>query len=189
MAEWRNIEEFNGMYQVSDDGQVKNANSGVILHQYRAGSTIKYPVVVLYTGPAKVRGNKSKYVRRYVHRLVAGAFIPNPHEKPEVNHIDSNPLNNTVENLEWVTHSENMRHANERGNRAKFKRRVIRDDGVEYGSIAEAAVAMDYEVGNMHSACKNGWRVRGYGFAFADEVARDFQIHGPRRLRAVGEGA
>jgi len=166
--EWRDIEEFNGMYQVSDDGQVRNAKSGIVLHQHYAGSTIKYPIVVLCNGPKKTRGDKQKYVRRYVHRLVAETFIPNPYGKPEVNHIDSNPTNNNVQNLEWVTHSENMRHSSKYGNRAKFKRRVIRDDGVEYESIAEAAAAMDYEVGNIHSACKNGWRVRGHRVAFAD---------------------
>lgn len=167
--EWRDIDEFNGYYQVSDDGQVRRAKDGSIVGQKFAGGTIKYPIVILYTGPKDVRGNKSKYVRRYVHRLVAQAFIENPEDKPEVNHIDSNPNNNTVGNLEWVTHSENMKHANKYGNRAKFKRKVIRDDGVEYGSISEAAAAMNYEVGNMHSACKNGWRVRGRRFAFADQ--------------------
>lgn len=165
--EWRDIDEFGGYYQVSDDGQIRIAKNGSIVPQKYAGSTIKYPIVVLYTGSKAVRGDKSKYVRRYVHRLVAQAFIDNPDEKPEVNHIDSNPLNNTVKNLEWVTHSENMKHANKYGNRARFKRPVIRDDGIKYDSISEAAAAMNYEVGNMHSACKNGWRVRGHRFEFA----------------------
>lgn len=50
-----------------------------------------------------------------VHRLVAAAYVPNLYSKPDVNHIDGNPLNNHADNLEWVTKSENMRHAQDNG--------------------------------------------------------------------------
>ena len=166
--QWRDIEGFNGVYQVSDHGQVRNANSGIILCQKLAGSTVKYPFVVLCNKTAGIKDAKKKYVRKVVHRLVASAFIPNPHDKPEVNHIDSNPLNNSVGNLEWVTHSENMRHAYEYGNATKRKKRVIRDDGVEYSSVSAAARAMNYDVSNLSKACRDGWRVRGYHFRFAE---------------------
>jgi hypothetical protein len=58
-------------------------------------------------------GNKTPAI--YVHRLVAEAYIPNPENKPEINHKDGDPSNNHFSNLEWVTHSENMRHAVDTG--------------------------------------------------------------------------
>lgn len=63
-----------------------------------------YENIQLYDG----KGNKSHIS---IHRLVALSFIDNPQNKPEVNHIDNNKLNNDVSNLEWVTASENRKHA------------------------------------------------------------------------------
>lgn len=61
-----------------------------------------YLYVILYTG--------GKGVRKTIHRLVAEAFVPNPENKPEVNHIDEDKKNNVAENLEWVTRRENNNH-------------------------------------------------------------------------------
>lgn len=169
---WRDIEEFNGAYQVSDDGQVRNATSGHVICQKYAGSTVKYLVVVLCNGSVNDRGDKPKYVRRYVHRLVAQAFVPNPHEKPEVNHIDSNPLNNAAENLEWVTHDENMKHAAKFGNMRNRRKKVVRDDGVVYESVTDAAKAMNCDISNMSKACRQGWRVSGHKVSFIGQESK-----------------
>lgn len=103
---WKDIDGYEGMYQVSDRGRVKSLNyrcTGREGFLSQAVAKIGYPVVVLC---------KDKIQKMYyVHRLVAKAFLDNPQRKPEVNHIDGNKENNFVENLEWATYAENQRHA------------------------------------------------------------------------------
>lgn len=93
--------------EVCDNGEIYSIADGErkLLKQYNAGKCKRgyYKAVVLYQG-----GKQRRY---YVHRLIAAAFIPNPLNKPYVNHIDGNPINNNVNNLEWVTNSENLAHA------------------------------------------------------------------------------
>lgn len=99
--EWRPWIECPN-YLVSERGEVYSAKSGKILKQ-RIGRDGRYLVVDLRDG------NKRWYKR--VHRLVAETFIPNPYCLPEVNHIDGDKQNNSVNNLEWCNHLDNMRHA------------------------------------------------------------------------------
>lgn len=95
---------FNGKetdYSVSEDGLVKkDTKNNYILSQ---SSQQDYKFVTL-----RIEG---KQKRMRVHRLVAETFIPNPENKPFVNHIDGNRSNNNIKNLEWVTPSENTQHA------------------------------------------------------------------------------
>ena len=92
-------------YTISEDGTVKNTITGKrkIPTSNKAGKGYEY--VDLYS--------KGFHGRKYIHRLVAEAFIPNPNRKPYVNHIDGNSHNNVISNLEWCTPLENVEHASQ----------------------------------------------------------------------------
>lgn len=106
--EWRAINGYEGLYEVSNYGRVRSIPNRGISGKYNGGK-IKNP---------QKRG-KYLYVRLYkngvgkpfnIHRLVATAFIPNPNNYPCVDHIDTNCHNNRVSNLRWVSHSQNSRN-------------------------------------------------------------------------------
>jgi hypothetical protein len=110
---WKDMQGYEGQYQVSSHGRIRSIvnNHGAAKIRLKAtyvrSTTCQYEYVNLSV--------KNKAFTEAVHRAVAKAFIPNPENKPMVNHIDGNKLNNNVCNLEWVTDSENKRHAFEAG--------------------------------------------------------------------------
>ncbi|WP_222121748.1 NUMOD4 domain-containing protein [Bacillus thuringiensis] len=99
MEKWKQIKGFG--YEVSTYGRVRNALSGKILKQQLHDN--KYYRITLY--------HHGKKINQKIHRLVAYAFIDNKGNKPFINHKDGNKLNNHVDNLEWCTNDENMKHA------------------------------------------------------------------------------
>ena len=110
--EWRKIPKYEE-YEVSNLGRVKS-----LYDQF------KRPRVLIRKESVKPDGYCYLDLKRrqfYVHRLVAMAFIENPQNKPFVNHKDSNPSNNHVDNLEWVTPKENVHHSYLYGKRVKLK--------------------------------------------------------------------
>lgn len=101
--------DFTGRYQVSNKGRVRalNYNHTGKTNLLKPRTTTSKSMGVYFSVTLSKNGQKHQFL---VHRLVATAFIPNPENKPFVNHIDENPSNNSVDNLEWVTHLENMKH-------------------------------------------------------------------------------
>ena len=113
---WKDIKDYEGLYQVSNWGRVKSIKFGKerILKQHINIKGGYYYVCLLKNG---------KHKNYYVHRLVAEAFIPNSYNLPQVNHRDENKLNNNVDNLEWCTNEYNHNYGtiNERISQSQSK--------------------------------------------------------------------
>lgn len=122
---------MNGLYQVSDSGEVRNSKKRILKPEY---SNKGYACVQLR------RDGKIKKHR--IHRLVAELFIPNPNNLPEVNHKDENKSNNEASNLEWCTHKENMNSYKENHPDAVCNEKAVYcfDLDEYYKSASEASV-------------------------------------------------
>lgn len=109
---WKDIPEYEGVYQISNlgnirslDRTIKDKNKTYLLH----GKTLKQGLRNSYK---VINLNKNATRKSYqIHRLVAEAFIPNPNNYNIVNHIDENPTNNNVNNLEWCNQKHNVNHS------------------------------------------------------------------------------
>lgn len=110
---WRDIKGYEGLYQVSNMGNVKSLEKYIVNKnqklQFYNEHILKPNIAMGYLKVTLSKGNKQHTLR--VHILVAQTFIPNPNNKCEVNHKDGNKLNNCVNNLEWCSRSENEKHA------------------------------------------------------------------------------
>jgi len=140
---WENIQGYEGLYQVSNLGRIKSLDRATL---YKNAFLHKYKGIIL---KSILHSNKrmsvnlcknGKIKQSQVSRLVATNFIPNPLNKPCVNHIDNNPSNNNVNNLEWTTAKENVAHTvkqkrhayGERNGSAKLKEKDIINIRKEY---------------------------------------------------------
>jgi hypothetical protein len=96
---------FNTLYEVSSLGNFRNA---------KTKRQKSFNIEALKSTQSRVRVNIKNTIKKgsgfYLHRVIAMTFIPNPQNLDEVNHIDGNPYNNCLANLEWITREDNMRH-------------------------------------------------------------------------------
>lgn len=149
---WRAISGFEGIYEVSDLGRVKSLHFGKErLLTLNINSSGYYNVNLCQSGACKTYK---------VHRLVAEAFIENPKDLPLINHIDENPLNNLVSNLEWC----DIRYNNNYGTRNKRMAatlskpvegtNIITGEKVQFNSTKEAQRKGNFKSSGISAVCR-----------------------------------
>ena len=179
--EWKDIKEYEGKYQISNYGNIKR----LAYVDQRKTQTYSYKEMLI-----KPQINNSGYLRvalwkdgknkkHFIHRLVAEHFIENPKKLPEVNHDDGNKQNNHVSNIEWISISENQKHArrnklftpNEQGIHEKKKVFQINRDTKEvikvYDSVTEAVLTTG--VKHVSAVCRGERKtVGGYFWRYQE---------------------
>lgn len=168
MEIWKDINDYEGYYQVSSYGRVRNVKTKQIL----TGDTNNagYRRVTLYSPVKK---------RFFVHRLVALHFCEGYSENLIVNHKDGNKLNNNADNLEWVTRSENDLHAYKNNLRkphpCTFKKKVAAYDLTTleivkiYKNVQECCDDLQVARSNIYNCCNGKQKsCRGYGLKYLE---------------------
>ena len=181
--EWRSIAGYEGIYEVSSMGKVRSLDrvdisgrkrNGMILQTVKVGhAPNKYLAVSLS------KDGVARKVR--IQRLVANAFLPNPENKPEVNHLNEDKMDNRVENLCWATSKENMNYGTRTKRAAKSAKATaerkrakpvlqIGGDGTvvkEYPSVREAARQTGIDRAQIDRCIKKPWyKAKGFQWKY-----------------------
>lgn len=178
---WLPIKGYEGLYEISSAGRVRGLSRTVKRHpscRFVPGGDRKLQKMPNgYLSVALRKDGKQK--RFYVHRLVAEAFIDNPQNFREVNHIDEDKSNNNASNLEWCSHSYNVMYADGSKKRAdKNKKPVVAIVGgntVFFDSVTSAGNAFGIEPTTVSRCCrrvKKQTKTRGIAFMFKSEYEK-----------------
>lgn len=174
--EWRDIKDFEGLYQISSLGRVRSLDKKV-LQKNKFNKTQYVPYKGKILKPQKqINGyetidlhKQGKFVRKLIHRLVAETFIPNLNNLSYINHKDNNISNNHVDNLEWCTQSYNIQYAYDNGNKIPPNMRKVQqmnDKGetqATFISIQEAERKTNIKASNISKCCR-GLRNKAGGY-------------------------
>ena len=191
---WVKIKGYEEFYEISPSGEIRSKDRTVT---DKIGRTRSWKGKVLnpdvapngyYRVSFSINRKRKQF---YVHRLIAEYFIPNPDNLPQVNHIDGNKLNNSLDNLEWVTVQDNVIHAYKNGlinhisgkehfNYGKFgseskkakpviATNIITNETKRYGSLIETKQD-GFTPSEVSRACNHGGTHKGHLFEFANMI-------------------
>jgi len=186
---WRDIKGYEGLYQVSNLGRVKslsrkykhNMFGKKIIYKTSKERLLTININQGYAHVVLCKNGKCK--QKLLHRLIAQSFIPNPENKPNINHIDGNGLNNNLDNLEWCTQKENIKHASDilnifnnyqryRDTRTKFVIQLnneTKEFMAIFNSAKETSILLDVPISTIRSSCRNSIsKTAKYEYRYAD---------------------
>lgn len=174
MDDFIDIPGFEGLYKINKSGEIKSTDRirlgrGGCIRKY-FGKTLKWKINNRGYAYVDITDCDHKIHRYLVHRLVALTFLPNPNNLPQINHIDENPLNNHIDNLEWCTNEYNQHYSKTylKAQQATglvatpVKQFNLNGEFIaEYNSFTEAEKATGVDHSGISCCCKGKYKTAG----------------------------
>lgn len=195
MEEWKPVVGYEGLYEISNTGRVKSTERATTVYDERCSSLFQRFVAERMLKPVlkgigyyqvslcKESSDKPRTINHHIHRLVAEAFIDNPENKREVNHINGVKTDNNLNNLEWATTSENRKHAYATGLKSNRKGPDASDSKLTHQQVGDVYYSLKMKLADQnqlavkYNVCQqsisNLWRKKRHG-EFTDALDEFF---------------